>query len=95
MAVGTHATLVEFLDKGRGGMASTFLTRLKVGGKLVDAKGVSRLYRQSISGSSLLLLVLFGHRRDDRRGGRVHHRASAYLGVLAEWWDNLMFTLFS
>ena len=58
VAVGTHATLVEFLDKGRGGMASTFLTRLKVGGKLVDAKGVSRLYRQSISGSSLLLLVL-------------------------------------
>jgi len=45
VAVGTHANLVEFLDKGRGGMASTFLTRLKVGGKLVDAKGVSRLYR--------------------------------------------------
>lgn len=39
VAVGTHATLVEFLDKGRGGMASTFLTRLKVGGKMVDAKG--------------------------------------------------------
>src|SRR5881227_2936886 len=58
VAVGTHATLVEFLDKGRGGMASTFLTRLKVGGKLVDAKGVSRLYRHSMSGSSLLLLVL-------------------------------------
>ena len=46
VAVGTHATLVEFLDKGRAGMASTFLTRLRVGGKLVDAKGVSRLYRQ-------------------------------------------------
>ena len=45
VAVGTHATLVEFLDKGRSGMASTFLTRLRVGGKLVDAKGVSRLYR--------------------------------------------------
>ena len=45
VAVGTHATLVEFLDKGRAGMASTFLTRLRVGGKLVDAKGVSRLYR--------------------------------------------------
>src|SRR3712207_7656661 len=42
VAVGTHATLVEFLDKGRGGMASTFLTRLRLGGKLVDAKGVSR-----------------------------------------------------
>ena len=58
VAVGTHATLVEFLDKGRQGMASTFLTRLRVGGKLVDAKGVSRLYRSRISGWSLLALVL-------------------------------------
>jgi len=58
VAVGTHATLVEFLDKGRQGMSSTFLTRLRVGGKLVDAKGVSRLYRSRISTASLLLLVL-------------------------------------
>ena len=58
VAVGTHATLVEFLDKGRAGMSSTFLTRLRVGGKLVDAKGVSRLYRSRISSLSLLLLVL-------------------------------------
>ena len=58
VAVGTHATLAEFLDKGRGGMASTFLTRLRVGGKLVDAKGVSRLYRNRISAAALLLLVL-------------------------------------
>jgi uncharacterized membrane-anchored protein len=58
VAVGTHATLVEFLDKGRAGMASTFLTRLRVGSKLVDAKGVSRLYRSRIKASSLLLLVL-------------------------------------
>jgi uncharacterized membrane-anchored protein len=56
--VGTHATLVEFLDKGRAGMASTFLTRLRVGSKLIDAKGVSRLYRSRVSTSSLLLLVL-------------------------------------
>jgi uncharacterized membrane-anchored protein len=58
VAVGTHATLVEFLDKGRAGMASTFLTRLRVGGKLVDAKGVSRLYRSRIKTSSLFLLVV-------------------------------------
>lgn len=57
VAVGTHATLVEFLDKGRAGMASTFLTRLRVGSKLVDAKGVSRLYRSRIKASSLLILV--------------------------------------
>jgi len=58
VAVGTHATLEEFLDKGRAGMSSTFLTRLRVGGKLVDAKGVSRLYRSRISTPALLLLVL-------------------------------------
>ncbi|MFG3438539.1 putative cytokinetic ring protein SteA [Nonomuraea sp. NPDC047897] len=58
VAVGTHGTLEEFLDKGRSGMASTFLTRLRVGSKLVDAKGVSRLYRSRISTSQLLLLVI-------------------------------------
>ena len=58
VAVGTHATLVEFLDKGRAGMASTFLTRLRVGGKLVDAKGVSRLYRSRIRLGTLLMLLL-------------------------------------
>ncbi|MFC3994520.1 putative cytokinetic ring protein SteA [Nocardiopsis sediminis] len=57
VAVGTHATLEEFLDKGRAGMASTFLTRLRVGGKLVDAKGVSRLYRSRISPWTLLALA--------------------------------------
>jgi uncharacterized membrane-anchored protein len=60
VAVGTHATLVEFLDKGRSGMASTFLTRLRVGGKLIDAKGVSRLYRQRISNLQVTALILAG-----------------------------------
>jgi uncharacterized membrane-anchored protein len=48
VAVGTHASMVDFLDKGRAGMASTFLVRLKVGPILVDAKGVSRLYQGRI-----------------------------------------------
>ncbi len=60
VAVGSHATLVEFLDKGRSGMASTFLTRLRIGGKLVDAKGVSRLYRSRISNLSLAVMLLTG-----------------------------------
>jgi uncharacterized membrane-anchored protein len=60
VAVGTHVTLVEFLDKGRSGMASTFLTRLRVGGKLVDAKGVNRLYRARISMWSLVLMLVVG-----------------------------------
>ena len=92
VAVGTHATLVEFLDKGRGGMASTFLTRLKVGGKLVDAKGVSRLYRQSMSGSSLLLLVLSAVAAM-ASAVAVSTVGKAYLGIVAEWWDNLVFSL--
>jgi uncharacterized membrane-anchored protein len=60
VAVGTHLSLVEFLDKGRAGMASTFLTRLRVGSKLVDAKGVSRIYRSQVKGWHLALLVLSG-----------------------------------
>lgn len=58
VAVGTHGTLEEFLDKGRSGMASTFLTRLIIGSKLIDAKGVSRLYRSRITTSQLLMLVI-------------------------------------
>lgn len=60
VAVGTHATLVEFLDKGRAGMSSTFLTRLRVGSKLVDAKGVSRLHRARVPAWSLTGLALVG-----------------------------------
>src|SRR3954466_12456447 len=43
VAVGTHFNLIEFLERNRAGMSSTFLTRLKVGEILIDAKGVSRL----------------------------------------------------
>ncbi|MDY2941650.1 MAG: putative cytokinetic ring protein SteA [Varibaculum sp.] len=60
VALGTHATLVEFLDKGRPGMASTFLTRLRIGSKLVDAKGVSKLYQPKIGTGLSLLFVLVG-----------------------------------
>jgi uncharacterized membrane-anchored protein len=57
VAVGTHANLVEFLDKGRKGMASTFLVRLRVGPVLVDAKGVSRLYRGRVRNRDLMFLI--------------------------------------
>src|SRR5262245_11387153 len=57
VAVGTHATMVEFLDKGRRGMSSTFLTRLRLGPVLVDAKGVNRLYEGRIRRRDMLLLV--------------------------------------
>ena len=56
VAVGTHTNIVEYMDKGRRGMASTFLTRLRVGPILVDAKGVSRLYGARIRRGDLLML---------------------------------------
>jgi uncharacterized membrane-anchored protein len=60
VAVGTHVGLVEFLDKGRKGASSTFLTRLKVGARLVDAKGVSKLYPSRVSVWQLVALVVAG-----------------------------------
>jgi uncharacterized membrane-anchored protein len=55
VSVGAHFNLVEFLDKQRRGMSSTFLTRLRVGETLVDAKGVSRLYNPGLSMRHLAL----------------------------------------
>ncbi|MGY1728492.1 putative cytokinetic ring protein SteA [Geodermatophilus sp. SYSU D01062] len=92
VAVGTHATLVEFLDKGRGGMASTFLTRLRLGGKLVDAKGVSRLYRSRISTAALVVLVLAAlvaivAALAVTTAGRI------YFDLLVDQWDSFVFWL--
>jgi uncharacterized membrane-anchored protein len=58
VTVGMRYGLAEFLEKGRSGMASSVLTRIRVGDKIVDAKGVSRLYQSRISGRSLTLLVV-------------------------------------
>jgi uncharacterized membrane-anchored protein len=60
VAVGTHLNLIEFLERDRAGMASTFVTRLKVGEILVDAKGVSRLVSRRVGLWPLVLLALVG-----------------------------------
>ena len=60
VAVGTHFNLVEFLERDRAGMSSTFVTRLKVGEILVDAKGVSRLVSPRVGVWPLVLLSLAG-----------------------------------
>jgi uncharacterized membrane-anchored protein len=92
VAVGTHATLVEFLDKGRGGMASTFLTRLRLGGKLVDAKGVSRLYRSRISTLALVLLVLAAL-ASIIAALAVSTAGRIYFDLLVDQWDSFVFWL--
>ena len=58
VAVGSHNSMAEFYDKGREGMASTFLTRMKVGRILVDAKGVNRLYKSQVRKRDLVILIL-------------------------------------
>jgi uncharacterized membrane-anchored protein len=88
VAVGTHVSLIEFLDKGRPGMASTFLTRLRVGSKLVDAKGVSRLYRSRVSNAQFVAFAAMGvlalvAALDATAGGRV------LLGLLGAGWDDV------
>ena len=88
VAVGTHVTLVEFLDKGRDGQASTFLTRLRVGGKLVDAKGVSRLYQARIPGRllfAMLLAALFAL----GAAMAATPTGQAWLQVIAARWDDV------
>ncbi|MDQ3466374.1 MAG: putative cytokinetic ring protein SteA [Actinomycetota bacterium] len=92
VAVGTHATLVEFLDKGRAGMASTFLTRLRLGGKLVDAKGVSRLYRPRISSAALFLLVIAALAAIVAALA-VSTPALAWLQIFRDAWDSFVFWL--
>ena len=58
VSVGAHFNLVEFLERSRAGMSSTFLTRLRVGELLVDAKGVSRLYNPGVTGRQLALFFV-------------------------------------
>jgi uncharacterized membrane-anchored protein len=58
VAVGSHSNMIDFLEKGRKGMASTFLVRLKVGSIMVDARGVNMLYRGRMRMKYLGLILL-------------------------------------
>jgi uncharacterized membrane-anchored protein len=60
VAVGTHFNLVEFLERNRAGMSSTFVARLKVGEILIDAKGVSRLVSRRVGVWPLIGFALAG-----------------------------------
>ena len=60
VAVGTHLNLIEFLERDRAGMSSTFVTRLKVGEILVDAKGVSRLVSRRVGVMPLVFFAFAG-----------------------------------
>lgn len=57
VALGTHSNMIDFLEKGRKGMGSTFLVRLKIGARLIDARGVSMLYKSRLKLKYIVALI--------------------------------------
>lgn len=58
VTVGSHTNMIDFLEKGRPGMASTMLVQMKIGHKIVDAKGVSELYKNRIKPGYIIALFI-------------------------------------
>jgi uncharacterized membrane-anchored protein len=85
--VGSHASLLEFLDRGRSGMASAFLTRAAVGSRLVDAKAVASMHRNRIRGWWVALVVAAAL--------LVVGAAIATTPVGQQWWDSISAWLLS
>src|ERR1022692_839194 len=92
VAVGMRFSMAEFLDKGRSGMASAVLTRMRVGDKIVDAKGVSRLYRSRISGWALFTLVLAAFVAIVAAAS-ISEPTKVFVGFLLAQWDAFRFWL--
>jgi len=92
VTVGTHASLPEFLDRGRSGMASSLLTRLRVGPKLVDAVTVARLHRPTIPARALAATVFSALAA---MGGAMWFASAGQSSVddVAVWWDHAMAAL--
>jgi uncharacterized membrane-anchored protein len=92
VAVGARVSMVEFMDKGRKGMASTFLVRLRVGPKLVDAKGVSELHRSAprrwelfglVAAALLTMLVVIG----------ISQPMQLVLQAVGDWMSDILFDI--
>jgi uncharacterized membrane-anchored protein len=79
VVAGSHSSLLEFLDKGRSGMASAFLTRAAVGSRLVDAKAVAQIYQHRIRSLWVVLVVLLAL--------AAVAAAIATTPVGQQWWD--------
>ena len=92
VTVGAHAGLAEFLDQGRTAAASSFLTRLKVGGILVDAATVGRLHRTR-SPSTALVLLAGASAVTTAAGVLAVGYGSTVLSTMADRWDDLMSAL--
>jgi uncharacterized membrane-anchored protein len=81
VTVGSYTSLIEFMDRGRSGMASSFLTRAAVGPTVVDAKAVAALYRNRVRGWVVFVLVLLAL--------LMVAAAIAATPVGQDWWDHV------
>jgi len=85
VTLGTHTHMIDFLEKGRKGMSSTILVRMKIGSKLVDAKGVSKLYHRPVRWRSLWMVpaaALFPLMMLGLIHPGIHHVADVLLAYL-------------
>ncbi|CAN5881119.1 putative cytokinetic ring protein SteA [soil metagenome] len=89
VTAGSHAGLEEFLDRGQSGMASSFLTRLRAGPKLVDAKAVARLQHNRVS-SWLLVLLLLAGLLAVLLAVAITPAGEQWLGAIATGWSDLL-----
>jgi uncharacterized membrane-anchored protein len=89
VTVGMRASLEEFLDAGKGGMASTVLTRLKLGGRLVDAKAAAQLFQTRVSNAAVLLLALAALIAIAVVLG-ASNAGESYLHILSDGWNHLV-----
>lgn len=85
VAVGTHFSLEDFLDKGRKGMASTFLTRLRIGSKLVDAKGIARLWMPQRMRLQEVAILLFAAASPVAAALMLSDWGRAWLKIVSIW----------
>lgn len=90
ITVGFQATLHEFLDRGRSGSnPSTLLTRLRLGGRVVDGRAVAALYRGRVSAGAMLLLVLAAGTAV-AAALLVSDIGGAYVSLIADRWQDLV-----
>jgi uncharacterized membrane-anchored protein len=87
VTVGMHTTLTELLDRGRGSAASTFLIRMRVANKIVEATAVTRLYKARISWWVVMLLVIAAAAAIVA-ALLVSDVSGTYADLIAGWWSD-------
>lgn len=89
VTVGMHSSLTELLDRSKGSSASTFLVRMRVANKIVEAPAVVKLYRPKVSWWAVALLLLAAV---VAMAAAIYYSdlSGTYSGLVRTWWDNFV-----